>query len=132
MLSSSFLLFSCFYYIYLQHNDSEFKLQSLKILQFYVKHDIIISDEAFSFTPFHPKKLTSCSVITQGGIIMQQVFREVFVSPFHKETESDALKVLQDIRDAHPATSGWEEIKGFVEKLPNGKYRAVRVHLKCK
>ena len=72
------------------------------------------------------------SVIMQGGISMQEVFREVFVSPFYKETEGDAMKVLQAIRKAHPATSGWKEIRGFVEKLPNGKYRAVREHAKYK
>ena len=59
---------------------------------------------------------------------MHEVYREVFVSPFHKETERDALKVLQAIREAHPEKSGWKEIRGFVEKLPNGKYRAVREH----
>ena len=56
------------------------------------------------------------------------VYREVFISPFEKETEGDALRVLQAIRDVHPADRGWTEIRGFVEKLPNGKYRAVREH----
>lgn len=60
----------------------------------------------------------------------QEVYREVFVSPFEKDTEGDALRVLQDIRDAHPSASGWKEIQGFVEKLPNGKFRAVREHAK--
>ncbi len=62
----------------------------------------------------------------------QEVFREVFVSPFEKETEGDALKVLQAIRDVHSAEYGWKEIRGFVEKLPNGKYRAVREHVQYK
>lgn len=61
---------------------------------------------------------------------MKEAYREVFVSPFHKETEGDALKVLQAIREAHPETSGWKEIRGVVEKLPDGKYRAVREHSK--
>ena len=39
-----------------------------------------------------------------------------------------ALKVLQAIRAAHSATYGWKEIRGYVEELPNGKYRAVREH----
>lgn len=54
--------------------------------------------------------------------------RKTFVSPFEKNTESDASKVLQSIRECHPKTDGWEEIRGFVEKLPSGKYRAVREH----
>ena len=56
------------------------------------------------------------------------VYRETFVSPFHKDTEGDALRVLDAIREAHPESSGWVEIRGFVERLPSGKYRAVRVH----
>ena len=59
-----------------------------------------------------------------------RIFREVFVSPFEKNTESEALRVLNDIREAHPASYGWQEVRGFVERLPNGKYRAVREHIK--
>lgn len=62
----------------------------------------------------------------------REVFREIFVSAFEKDTEGEALKTLQAIREAHPATSGWKEIRGFVEKLPNGKYRAVREHAQYK
>lgn len=57
-------------------------------------------------------------------------FREVFKSPFEKETEGDALDVLQSIRDSHPASNGWIELNSYVEKLPNGKWRAVREHAK--
>lgn len=57
------------------------------------------------------------------------VFQETFRSPFETDTEKDALRVLEAIREAHPASSGWVEIHGFVEKLPNGKYRAVREHV---
>lgn len=60
----------------------------------------------------------------------KEVYREVFVSPFEKDTEVDALKVLQEIRECHSAMYGWKEIRGFAEKLPNGKYRAVREHAK--
>ena len=49
------------------------------------------------------------------------VYRETFVSPFHKDTESEALRVLDAIREGHPASSGWVEIRGYVEKLPSGK-----------
>ena len=62
--------------------------------------------------------------------IAKEVYREVFVSPFEKDTEGEALKVLQSIRESHPAICGWKEIRGFVEQLPNGKYRAVREHAK--
>lgn len=60
----------------------------------------------------------------------REVYREVFVSPFEKDTQSDALKVLQAIREFYSTIYGWEEISGFAEKLPNGKYRAVREHAK--
>ncbi|MBO5179181.1 MAG: hypothetical protein J6B87_02390 [Clostridia bacterium] len=59
-----------------------------------------------------------------------RTYHEIFVSPFEKDTESEALRVLQAIREAHPASHGWEEIRGFAERLPNGKYRAVREHVK--
>ncbi len=57
-------------------------------------------------------------------------FREIFVSPFEKDTEAEAMRVLQAIRSAHPSSYGWKEIKAYVEKLPNGKFRAVREHIK--
>ncbi|MBO4293129.1 MAG: hypothetical protein J5881_01905 [Clostridia bacterium] len=62
----------------------------------------------------------------------REVYREVFVSPFEKKTENEALKVLQAIREVHSEEHGWKEIRGFVEKLPNGKYRAVREHAQFK
>ena len=57
-------------------------------------------------------------------------YEETFVSPFEKETESAALEVLEAIREAHPASSGWIEIAGYAEQLSNGKWRAVRKHRK--
>ena len=59
-----------------------------------------------------------------------KVFEETFVSPFQKETEGDALRVLDTIRSNHPASSGWVEFEAFAEKLSNGKWRAVRHHAK--
>lgn len=56
------------------------------------------------------------------------VYVETFVSPFEKDTEEAANELLNKIRDAHPESSGWEEVYGIVEKLPNGKWRAVRKH----
>lgn len=58
------------------------------------------------------------------------VYEETFVSPFEKDTQEGAQKVLEEIRKAHPAEKGWEEIEGFTEQLPNGKWRAVRRHKK--
>ena len=58
------------------------------------------------------------------------IFRETFISPFEKNTKGEAYRILEAIRDAHPANYGWVEIHGFVEQLPNGKWRAVRVHEK--
>ena len=57
-------------------------------------------------------------------------FEQTFVSPFEKDTQEGALKVLEEIRKAHPYEKGWEEIEGFTEQLPNGKWRAVRHHRK--
>ncbi len=57
-------------------------------------------------------------------------YEEKFISPFEQTTESGALRVLEAIRQAHPASAGWKEIKGYAEKLPNGKWRAVRMHKK--
>ncbi len=60
----------------------------------------------------------------------KHIFRETFISPFQKDTREEAYKVLEAIRDAHPTYYGWVEIDGYVEKLSNGKWRAVRVHEK--
>ncbi|MBQ2916859.1 MAG: hypothetical protein IJE59_01575 [Clostridia bacterium] len=57
-------------------------------------------------------------------------FEEVFKSPFEKNTEKEALDVLQEIRECHPASAGWVELNAYAEKLPNGKWRAVRQHAK--
>lgn len=58
------------------------------------------------------------------------MFKETFESPFEKDTEAEAQIVLDAIRAAHPRKYGWKEINGYVEKLPNGKYHAVREHMK--
>ena len=49
-----------------------------------------------------------------------KVYEETFKSPFEKDSESDARKVLEAIRDVHDSAHGWVEIEGYVEKLPNG------------
>lgn len=59
-------------------------------------------------------------------------FDEVFRSPFEKETESEALRTLAAIREAHPAYYGWVEFEGYAEQLSNGKWRAVRHHAQYK
>ena len=61
-----------------------------------------------------------------------KTFEEVFRSPFEKDTQSDALRTLEAIREAHPASSGWVEFAGYAEQLPNGKWRAVRHHAQYK
>lgn len=61
-----------------------------------------------------------------------KTFEERFVSPFQKETRSDALGVLEAIRNAHSPAYGWIELEGFVEQLPNGKWRAVCHHAQYK
>lgn len=59
----------------------------------------------------------------------EKVYEEIFISPFLKDTQSEALKVLMAIRQAHSEAYGWKEISGFVEQLPNGSWRAVRHHV---
>lgn len=58
------------------------------------------------------------------------IFEETFVSPFEKDTREEAFKELDKIREAHPVEYGWKEISAWVEKLHNGKWRAVRRHRK--
>ncbi len=62
----------------------------------------------------------------------QKVYEETFKSPFEKDSRESALRVLTAIRAAHPAVCGWVEIDGYVEQLPNGKWRAVRHHAQYK
>lgn len=63
---------------------------------------------------------------------MDNVFEETFVSPFPKDTKAAAERVLETIRSCHQANWGWKEIAGYVEELPNGKFRAVRKHVQYK
>ena len=57
-----------------------------------------------------------------------KAYTENYVSPFQMDTEEEALKDLMKIREAKPASKGWTELLGYVEKLPSGKWRAVRLH----
>lgn len=59
----------------------------------------------------------------------EKVYEETFISPANQLTKGDALKVLNSIRSCHPESSGWVEIDGFVEQLPNGSWRAIRHHV---
>ena len=56
-------------------------------------------------------------------------FRDTFVSPFVRKTEEEARRELDQIRLNFPASSGWEEVYGYIEQHGKG-WRAVRVHLK--
>lgn len=60
----------------------------------------------------------------------QKKFEETFTSPFEKDTEADALKVLDEIRNSHSPDSGWVEFAGYAKQLANGKWVAVRHHVK--
>ena len=60
----------------------------------------------------------------------EKVFEETFRSPFEKPTESDALKVLEEIRFSHPSNEGWVEISFKIEKTRNNMFRATRHHAK--
>lgn len=61
---------------------------------------------------------------------MSSIFLETFTSPFEKDTEEEALEVLNEIRKSHPESSGWIEVYGIATLLPNGKYAAVRKQMK--
>jgi len=58
------------------------------------------------------------------------IYEEIFVSPFLKDTKEEATRVLEEIRKAHPADKGWEEVDFRIEQISNGKWRAVRRHRK--
>ena len=74
--------------------------------------------------------MTYVTITYLGGNIMAHTYHETYVSSAEYASESEALKVLNSIREAHPARHGWREIRGFVQPLPNGKYKAVREHEK--
>lgn len=61
-----------------------------------------------------------------------KVYQSTFTSPFEKHSKDEALKILDCIRNAFSKECGWIEISGYVEQLPNGKWRAVRHHAKYK
>ena len=58
------------------------------------------------------------------------VYSEIFKSPCVFDTKKEALKVLDNIRESHPASLGWKELDGYVVKGSNGKWCAIRSHLK--
>ncbi len=51
-----------------------------------------------------------------------------FISPFEKNTKAEAIAVLNQIRNRFNSENGWIELNGYPEKLPNGKWHAVRHH----
>ena len=59
-----------------------------------------------------------------------KVYEETFRAPFEKDTESDALGVLDEIRATHSSKHGWVEISSRIEKTPDNKFVAVRQHAK--
>ena len=60
---------------------------------------------------------------------MKKIFEETIVSVCGYPTDTEALKVLNEIRKAHPSSSGWEELGAYIEKRSDG-YHAVRHHRK--
>lgn len=57
-------------------------------------------------------------------------YRETFKSPFLKDTREDAEKVLEEIRRCHSFEDGWIEHDAYIKQMPNGQFRAVRIHEK--
>ena len=63
--------------------------------------------------------------------IKKYSYEEVFKSPSETAGSIDhALKVLDEIRKAHPASKGWVELNAYIEQVSGGRYRAVRHHAK--
>ena len=60
----------------------------------------------------------------------ENIYKETFKSPFKKETYDEAMAVLNEIRKVHSIQNGWIEIDAYIETLPDGKFRAVRIHQK--
>ena len=60
----------------------------------------------------------------------KEVYKEIFISPLEWDNEEKAKRALETIRVAHPSENGWKEIRGEVVKLSNGKYIAVREHVR--
>ena len=58
-----------------------------------------------------------------------KTFEEVFRS-LPVPSESDALRILDEIRDCHRISDGWVEVKWEIIKLPNGQFQAIRHHAK--
>lgn len=58
------------------------------------------------------------------------VYSEIFRSPCVFDTKKEAQKVLDNIRESHPASLGWRELDGYVVKGSNGKWQAVHSHVK--
>ena len=59
---------------------------------------------------------------------MAEVLRETFRSPFGRDTMEGAIQVLDQIRKNKPESSGWREVRAYVDKdFSDGKYYAVRV-----
>lgn len=54
-------------------------------------------------------------------------YEETFRSPFARPTEVSAQEVLKSIRREHSSAYGWVELKGWIEKTPEG-FVAVRHH----
>lgn len=58
----------------------------------------------------------------------RKVFEETYKDPIEFSNQHEALEALNKIRHNFPSSKGWFEIAGYVEPLPNGKWRAVRHH----
>lgn len=52
-----------------------------------------------------------------------------FVS-LEKDTREEAFAILEEVRNNHPASEGWEYDENYIERLRNGKWRAVSVYKK--
>ena len=58
----------------------------------------------------------------------RKVFEETYKSLPEFSDQYEALDELNRIRHSYPSSRGWVEIAGYVEPLPNSKWRAVRHH----
>lgn len=67
-----------------------------------------------------------------SGLPLERLYVERFEGPCDYSTLKDVEQKLNAVREAHPKSSGWQEIDAYAKKLPNGRYKAVRWHYKIK
>ena len=50
---------------------------------------------------------------------------EKFTSVFYRDTDRDAKSTLKKVREEDLKRSGWQEVKAYIQSLPDGRFRVV-------